>query len=117
MARTTAEVVTVDRILLLHPELHDLDMTYPAGLCNSCGAPYQPRHGLVGEDGWDQYPAWVSFRHFRGHMPPVDSTGLVVVPVDEVVLVTLCPLRCAPQAQSDVEWSCVPFELKVAGDG
>lgn len=110
MARTTAEVVTVDRILLLHPELHDLDMTFPTGLCNSCGA-----ERPAGED-WDQFPAWISFQHYRGHMPPVDSTGLVVVPVDEVVLVTLCPLRCAPQAQSDVEWYCVPFDLKVVSD-
>ena len=101
------ELVTVTRILLLHPEIWDLDMAFPPGQCHSCGA-VQPD----GED-WDLFPAWVSYRHTFGRTPPTDPTALVIVPVDEVALVTLCPTVCAARAVADAEWQCVPFGIKV----
>lgn len=101
------KLAIVDRVLLLHPEIYDLDMSFPAFLCHSCGQPQDD-----GEE-WNQYPSWISYQHYRGHTPPFDSTGLVVVPVEEVALVTLCPVACADRAVADAEWSCVPFEMKV----
>ncbi len=115
MRRTDDDVVTVDRVLLIHPAALPADAaTTPEGACVGCAAPYEGQGDItpIGVDGlpeWPLWPVWISNRHHVNAIPPIDGTGLVVVPPGDLVLVPLCP-RCSHQVP---EWRCVPTEVKV----
>jgi hypothetical protein len=109
-------VVTVDRVLLLHP--NHLDTDAPDGWCarGYCG------HGPLeygGQSGCDmvQLPALVDVRIGVGYIPPIDyRAALPVVDANDVQLVTVCGANCAALLDDAYGWRVVPFDLKVVAE-
>lgn len=99
-------VVTVDRVLLIHP--YRLDLDAPDGVCVGMGCAAR---------GLEVLPvlASVDYRHGHGYIPPLDPTGLAVVDSAQLLTLDLCP-TCNADLDKACGWQCVPFDLKVVAE-
>lgn len=97
-------VVTVDRVLLVHPSRLQLDAQ--DGTC--------VRWGCHETCPTETSLALVDYQFGVGYLPQLSPSGLVVVDPDRdmPLALDLCP-QCADELDVALGWHCVPFQVEV----